>query len=68
MSDTPKPEPELDAAAQANQVLAADRQRRTDACTAAIQDALKRYRCALDVSVTLRAGQVLPQVQIVAQD
>jgi len=68
MSDTPKPEPELDAATQANQVLAADRQRRIDACTASILAALKQYRCGLDVNVTLRAGQVLPQIQIVAQE
>lgn len=59
---------ELSAEQQAAQVVEQARQRRVANCEKAIQDALRAYRCALDVSVTLRAGQVLPEVRIIAQD
>ena len=42
-----------------------DRQRRVAECTAKVQKGLKEYNCDLDVSVILRAGQVIPRIAIV---
>ena len=44
-----------------------DRQRRATECSAEIQAALDKHRCTLDVSVVLKAGQVIPQIDIVAK-
>jgi len=42
-----------------------ERQKRVANCTAAVQGALKEFKCDLDVSVVLRAGQVMPRVSII---
>ncbi len=56
------------AADEARALLQKEREERVKACQAEIQAALDKYRCTLDVSVTLRAGQVIPQVQVVANE
>jgi len=52
---------------QAAELIAADRQRRMMACSAAIQDVLKQHRCRIDVSMVLRQGQVESQLRVVAE-
>jgi len=42
-----------------------ERQKRVAECTAAVQKALKEYNCDLDVTVVLRAGQVIPRLAVV---
>jgi hypothetical protein len=41
-----------------------DRQRRVAECTAAVQKALQAFNCDLDITVILKAGQVIPRVAI----
>ena len=42
-----------------------DRQKRVANCTVAVQKALREDNCDLDVTVVLRAGQVIPRIAIV---
>ncbi len=44
-----------------------EREARVEACSQEIAAALRKHNCELDVSVVLRAGQVIPQVQVVAK-
>ena len=41
------------------------RQERITACNQELSVILKKYGCTLDASVVLRAGQVMPNIQIV---
>ena len=41
------------------------RQERVSACNREISAVLQKYGCTLDAVVTLRAGQVIPGIQIV---
>ncbi len=41
------------------------RQERVSACNQEISVVLQKYGCSLDASVMLRAGQVIPNIQIV---
>lgn len=41
-----------------------NRQKRVANCTVAVQQALREDNCDLDVSVILRAGQVIPRIAI----
>jgi hypothetical protein len=41
------------------------RQERVAACSKEIGTILQRYECSLDASIMLRAGQVMPNIQIV---
>lgn len=41
-----------------------DRQKRVAECTAAVQQALQAHNCDLDITVILKAGQVIPRVAI----
>jgi len=52
---------------QARQLLQEEQQARVDECRRGIDALLQKHRCRLDVFVILRAGQVAPQVQIVAE-
>ncbi len=54
--------------AAARELLQAEQKGRVDACQAELQAVLDKYRCRLDISVILRAGQVIPQVQVVANE
>ena len=63
MSDEPKM-----TSTEAQQVLAAERQQRITDCAVAIQQTLETFNCRIDVSVTLRANMVIPQVAIVIND
>jgi len=40
------------------------RQQRIEKCTQAVRQALEEHNCELDVSVILRAGQVIPRIAI----
>jgi len=42
-----------------------DRQKRVANCTVAVQQALQESGCDLDVTVVLKAGQVIPRIAIV---
>ena len=42
-----------------------DRQRRVTECTAEVQKSLQEHKCDLDVTVILKAGQVIPRIGIV---
>lgn len=54
-------------ASQARAILEQEAQARVIECQAEVQKVLDKYQCTLDVAVLLRAGQVIPQVQIVAR-
>jgi hypothetical protein len=41
------------------------RQERVTACNREITAVLQKYGCTLDAAITLRAGQVIPGIQIV---
>ena len=41
------------------------RQQRVADCTLLVQKSLKEYNCDLDISIILRAGQVIPRIAIV---
>ncbi len=41
------------------------RQERVSACNQEISTVLQKYGCSLDASIMLRAGQVIPNIQIV---
>ena len=41
------------------------RQERVTACNQEVTTALQKYGCTLDAVITLRAGQVIPGIQIV---
>jgi len=42
-----------------------ERQQRVANCTVEVQKALRTYKCDLDVTVLLKAGQVIPRIGIV---
>ena len=48
--------------------LARVRAQRAEACLAALDAVLKEHRCALDIAVELRAGQVVPKLSVLPQD
>ena len=41
-----------------------DRQKRVANCTVAVQEALRNSNCDLDITVILKAGQVIPRIAI----
>lgn len=41
-----------------------DRQKRVAECTNAVRQALQAYNCDLDVTVILKAGQVIPRLAV----
>jgi hypothetical protein len=51
---------------EAKQLILKEREERVKLASKEVQEVLDRNKCTLDVSVTLRAGQVIPEVQIVA--
>jgi hypothetical protein len=57
---------------QARALLQAEQHARVDACKAELEALLAKYRCRLDLSMTLRAGmlagQIIPQINIMAID
>lgn len=60
-TDNHRPTPE-----EAREVLAQTQQEQVQACRQEIDAVLEKHNCRLDASMLLRAGQVIPQVQIVA--
>jgi hypothetical protein len=52
---------------EARQILAQEEAKRIQDCQRELQTVLDKYGCILDVSVILRPGQVIPQVQIMAR-
>lgn len=52
---------------EAKAILQQEAQTRVEACQAEVQKVLDKYNCTLDVMVILKAGQVIPQVQIVSK-
>jgi flagellar motor switch protein FliM len=58
--------PDNDQLDEAREVLLTEQQARVRDCQVELQAVLDKHRCRLDVSVLLRQGQVIPQVQIVA--
>lgn len=52
---------------EARAILETEAKTRVTECQAEVQKVLDKYKCVIDVSVLLRAGQVIPQVQIVAR-
>jgi len=60
-TDNNRPTPE-----EAREVLAQSQKDNLQACREEVDAVLEQHNCRLDVSVLLRAGQVIPQAQIVA--
>lgn len=54
-------------ATEARAILETEAKARAEACQAEVQAVLDKYHCTIDVSVTLKVGQVIPQVQIVSR-
>lgn len=54
-------------ATAARAILETEAQSRVAECQAEIQKVLDKYQCVIDVAVILKAGQVIPQVQIVSK-
>lgn len=52
---------------EARAILESEAQARVTECQAEIQKVLDKYQCTLDLMVILKAGQVIPQVQIVSR-
>lgn len=52
----------------AREAIERERQDRIQSCSAELEVVLKTHRCRLDVSVILREGQVIPAVNIIAED
>ena len=52
----------------AREVLMQDQQANLELCRREIDAILEKHNCRLEASVLLRAGQVIPQVKIVAND
>ncbi len=50
---------------EARTVLAIDQQERIQRTLDAIQVALKKNKTELDISITLRAGQIIPRLDII---
>jgi len=42
-----------------------DRQKRVTNCMAIVQKAMQEYKCDFDISIVLKAGQVIPRIAIV---
>ena len=53
---------------EAREVLAQEQQERVQECRHYIDLILERYNCQLEAGMLLRAGQVIPRVNIVAND
>jgi hypothetical protein len=51
----------------ARKVIEAADQKRVAACLEELEALLKKRRCRMEVSILLKAGQVIPQLQIVAE-
>jgi len=54
-----------DSKTAAEKLLEKDRQERITRCGARIQKVLEEEGCALDASILLRNGQVIPQISVV---
>lgn len=61
-------ENELTPTEQARVLLQKEREERVKTCQDEIQAVLDKHHCTLDVSVVLRVGQVIPQVQVIANE
>jgi len=68
MQQIQPPVPNPISASDARAAIERERKSRIDACAAAVNAVLEQYRCSFDVSVTLRHGQVIPQMQVVSVD
>lgn len=53
-------------ATEARTVLLREASERERACWSDIEAVLKNHRCHFDVSILLKAGQVIPQLTVVA--
>jgi hypothetical protein len=53
---------------EAREVLEKERRARVEQCKAEIQKLLEAHKCRIEVTVILRAGQVIPQIDILAQE
>ena len=64
----PEPSPEAQEAAAQNEALLL-RQRRAEQCSLEVNAILEKYRCAFDVVLVLRGGQLpTSQVNVVARE
>jgi hypothetical protein len=52
----------------AKQQIQAAKQERAQKCMAELNQLLAKYKCTFDVAVTLKQGQVIPQIGIIALD
>lgn len=52
---------------KATEIAEKERKERVDRCGQEIITALKKYNCDFDISMILRSGSVMPNIQIVAK-
>ena len=55
-----------DSKTAAEKILEKERQERITRCGARIQKILEEEKCTLDASILLRNGQVIPQINVIA--
>ena len=53
---------------EARKLLEKDRKERAEKAKQGIQEVLELYKCRIEVSVILRAGQIIPQIDILPQE
>lgn len=53
---------------EARQLIEQERRERAEKCRKGIQEVLELYKCRIEVSVILRAGQVIPQIDILPNE
>lgn len=58
----------IDENTKAQEIINKARQVRVEKCQAEIQTILAAHKCRFEISVILKAGQVIPQLQIVTTE
>lgn len=53
---------------EARKLLEQERRERIEKCKQAIENALNEYKCRIDVVVTLRSNQIIPQIEIIPNE
>lgn len=50
---------------EAKKILENQRKEHVEKCTQGIKEILELYKCRIDITVILKAGQVIPQIDII---
>ena len=53
---------------EAREILLKEQKEKAARCQAEVQAALDKYKCVFDVSMILKAGQIIPQIVVVTRE